>query len=117
MKKTAKQYQGFHTHPSQDSSAKILENGTVLVTHRVDRREGFIITQLAKGGLSTENLRDKLNQVFPNGGYNVNHVKHACDRLRADSVVVLNGHTWSLTANGKSKWEKIKKNVRTFKAG
>jgi hypothetical protein len=110
-----KQYQGFHTHPSQDSSSKVLEDGTILVTHRIDRREGFIITQLAKRGLTTADLVDKLNQVFPNGGYNCNHVFHACNRLREDGIVNLSGHTWILTQGARAKWEKIQKNVRGFK--
>lgn len=118
MSKRAKQYQGFHTHPSHDSTAKTLEDGTILVTHRVDKREGYIITQLGlTGGLTSAELAERLNVVFPNGGYNSNHIFHACKRLREDGVVELDGHTWTLLSKGKERWLKIKKNVRTFRGG
>lgn len=116
VSKRIKQYSGYHTHPSQDSSTKQLEDGTLLVTHRIDRREGFIITQLAKTPMSTADLRDKLNAVFPQGGYNVNHVFHACKRLQEDGILQLEGHTWNLSRNGRAKWEKITKRVSKFKA-
>lgn len=110
-----KRYSGFHTHPSQDSSIKQLEDGTLLITHRVDKREGYIITQLAKAPQTTADLADRLNAVFPNGGYNVNHVFHACNRLRQDGVLVLQGHTWVLTKNGRAKYDRIRKRISTFK--
>jgi len=117
MGKRAKLYQGFHTHPSQDSSSKVLDDGTILVSHRIDKREGLIITQLARTSMTASELCDKLNLVFPNGGYGLNHVQHALKRLRNDGVVSLDGHTWSLLPKGKARWESITKRVRTFRGG
>lgn len=116
MKKNVKQYQGYHTHPSQDSSSLTLEDGTVLVKHDVRKREGLIITQLGlAGGLTSADMAIRLNGVFPKGGYNTNHVFHALKRLQVDGVVALNGHTWTLLPKGKDRWMKIKKNIRNFR--
>jgi len=115
MKKNVKLYQGYHTHPSQDSTATRLDDGTILVTHRTDKREGYIITQLGRASQTTADLTERLNIAFPNGGYNANHVFHSCKRLQKDGIVRLVGHTWILTANGRAKWERIAKKIRTFK--
>jgi hypothetical protein len=117
VSKSVKKYQGFHTHPSQDSTAKTLESGTILVTHRTDRREGYIITQLLRGSKSTADLCEALNRVFPHGGYNNNHVKHSCDRLRKDGILTLQSDgLWIATPKAREKFEKIRKSISSYKA-
>lgn len=106
-------YQGSHTHPSQDSSAKDVD-GVIVVKHRIDLRQGYILTALKAIGLSSASeIADKLNATFPEGGYGVNHVTHALNRLRRDyGAVECIGQKWNLTANARAKFDRAPKNVR-----
>jgi hypothetical protein len=107
-------YQGYHRHPSQDSSAIMEDDGSILVKHRVDLRQGYIITALARLGFqaTVAEIVIKLNDTFPNAGYNNNHVLHALLRLRKDyGIVSCKGIMWSLSPNARAKFDSITKKV------
>ena len=114
MSKRVVQYQGYHTHPCKDSTAIMGDDGTILVTHRIDLRQGYILTALkALGSATVIDIVDKLNKTFANGGYGVNHVAHALKRLRNDyGAVECAGTTWTLTSNARAKFENVSKKVR-----
>jgi len=108
-------YQGYHRHPSQDSTAIVEDDGSILVKHRVDLRQGYIITALARLGAraTAAEIVIKLNATFPNAGYNSNHVVHALKRLRRDfGIVSCKGIMWSLSANARAKFDSADKMVR-----
>ena len=108
-------YQGYHRHPSQDSSAIMEDDGSILVKHRIDLRQGYIITALSRLGstATVAKMAVKLNDTFPNGGYNSNHILHALKRLRNDyGIVSCTGILWSLTPNARAIFDNAEKKVR-----
>lgn len=117
MSKKIPEYQGFHTHPSQDSSSEMEDDGTIMLKHRVDLRQGYMLTALKElGHAKVSELVEQLEKTFPKSGYNVNHVSHALKRLRRDfGLVEVTGVYWSLTMSANvaiAKFKAAKKNVR-----
>lgn len=98
--RSVKRYSGGHTHPSYDSSAKVV-NGSVVVMHSVFKREGAILSALGSDRLTIRELVERLNEQHPHGGFNENHVRHALTRLHethgARALVHFESGVWFLS--------------------
>lgn len=107
-------YLGKHTHPSKDSAVKVdAKTGVITVTHRVDRRQLYILQDMEKNGKGTTlQLFARLVKKYPSGGYGVNHVKHALKRLQDHGYVTLSDkNEYSLTRSALDKFKSADKKV------
>lgn len=97
----SKRYIGGYTHPSFDSSSEVREDGAVLVKVNVYKREGVLIKTIGTKRYTVSALTERLQTLYPRGGFNQNHVSHALSRLHQGQrplVHVRNGE-WYLTAD------------------